>query len=85
VIVSTPKSTNTLEASAPIRPTVSHRKPKADIYTILLVVSLLAVLLGILFLYLFNRNYEFKLDGAPSVVMSRQVEECEAALPLSIG
>lgn len=72
--MSTPKSTNSLEA--PISPTVSHRKPKADVYTILLVVALLAVLLGILFLYLFNRDYEFKYDGAPNV-MSQQFDMVE--------
>lgn len=72
--MSTPKSTNQqLDSSAPIRPTVSHRKPKADIYTILLVIALLAVLLGILFLYWFNKDYEFKYDGVPNVVMSQQI------------
>ena len=69
--MSTPKSTNTADAAAPIRPTVAHRKPKADLYTILLIVSLLAVLLGILFLYLFNRDYEFKYKGAPKASISR--------------
>ncbi len=43
-----------------MRPTVSHRKPKADLYTILLVMSLIAVLIAILFLYLNMKRYDFK-------------------------
>ena len=67
--MSTPKSTNPLETSAPIRPTVSHRKPKADMYTVLLVISLIAVLLGILFLYLHMGRYDFKFKGGSAMVM----------------
>ena len=79
--MSTPKSTNQqLEPSAPIRPTVSHRKAKPDAYTVLLVIALLAVLLGILFLYRFNKDYEFKYKDAPNVVTSQQVEKYEFSL-----
>ncbi len=72
--MSTPKSTNPLETSAPIRPTVSHRKPKADMYTVLLVISLIAVLLGILFLYLHMGRYDFKFKGGLAVVMASEAE-----------
>lgn len=72
--MSTPKSTNPLETSAPIRPTVSHRKPKVDMYTVLLVMSLIAVLLGILFLYLHMDHYDFKFKGGPIVMMTKEAE-----------
>ena len=72
--MSTPKSTNPLETSAPIRPTVSHRKPKADMYTVLLVIALIAVLLGILFLYLHMGRYDFKLKGGLAMVVASEAE-----------
>lgn len=83
--MSTPKSTNPLETSAPIRPTVSHRKPKADMYTVLLVISLIAVLLGILFLYLNMDRYDFRFKGGPTVVMAREAEGPEIILLARAG
>jgi hypothetical protein len=69
VIVSPQKSSNTLEA--PVRvPSGPHRKPKADLYTVLLAIALLAVLVAILFFWLEMRSYEYKSKGAPSVVMA---------------
>jgi hypothetical protein len=69
VIVSPQKSSNTLEA--PVRaPSGPHRKPKADLYTVLLAIALLAVLVAILFLWLEMRSYEFKSKGAPAVPMA---------------
>jgi hypothetical protein len=47
-----------------------QRKPKADLYTVFLVIALVAVLLGILFLFLEMQAYEFKLKGAPPVGMA---------------
>lgn len=46
-----------------------YRKPRADLYTVLLVLALLAVLIGILFLYLEMETYDFKFKGGPSVTM----------------
>ncbi len=58
------KSTNTLEA--PVRAAaVPHRKPKADLYTILLVIALLAVLIAIMFLWLELAAYDYKTKGGP--------------------
>jgi hypothetical protein len=66
VIVSPQKSSNTLEA--PVRaPSGPHRKPKADLYTVLLAIALLAVLVAILFFWLEMRSYENKSTGAPAV------------------
>ena len=44
-----------------------YRKPRPDIYTVLLAIALVALLLGILFLYLELNTYEFKLKGGPMV------------------
>jgi hypothetical protein len=64
VIVSPRKSNSTLET--PIRSSSSQRrKPKADLYTALLAVALVALLVAILFLYLFMSSYEFKFKGGP--------------------
>jgi hypothetical protein len=69
VIVSPRKSTET--AGTPL-PAVSHRKPRPDLYTVLLAIALAAVLVGIVFLYLEMNSYEFKLQGAPPVGMVKQ-------------
>jgi hypothetical protein len=50
-------------------PAGPRRKPQADLYTVLLVIALLAVLIGILFLYLEMDLYKFELKGGPSVGM----------------
>jgi hypothetical protein len=49
-----------------------HRKPKADLYTVFLVIALVAMLLGILFLFLEMQLYEYKIQGAPPVGMVNQ-------------
>jgi hypothetical protein len=67
--VSPQKSNSTLESPQPVVAR-SHRKPQADLYTILLVLALLAVLVAILFLYLFMKTYDFKMGGAPPVAMA---------------
>ena len=56
-------------AAAPAGP---HRKPRPDLYTVLLVIALLAILIGILFLYLEMRRYEFKFKGGPPVANGEQ-------------
>jgi hypothetical protein len=61
VTVSPPNSTN--------KPGGSFRKPRADFYTILLVIALLAILVAILFLYLHMQTYNFELKGGPPVMM----------------
>ena len=44
-----------------------YRKPRADIYTVLLVIALLALIAGILCLWGENAEYEWKYKGGPSV------------------
>jgi hypothetical protein len=67
--VSRQPSNSTLESPTPVAARPS-RKPQADIYTFFLVLALLAVLLGILYLYLFMKSYDFKTSGGPSLVMA---------------
>jgi hypothetical protein len=71
VTVSLPKSTDSL--AAPVSTGV-HRKPKADLYTVLLVIALVAVLIGIVFLYLEMQAYDFKFQGGPTVVSNQPSE-----------
>lgn len=61
------KSNKPLQTSV-ATPAVPHRKPKPDFYTVLLAIALVAVLLGILFLYLEMNAYEFDFQGGPKVV-----------------
>ena len=59
------------------------RKPRADVYTVLLVIALLAILLGILCLYLEQLDmYPFTHTGGPAVTL-RQAETPVAYSPLS--
>lgn len=47
-----------------------YRKPRPDLYTVLLIVALLAILVGIVMLYLDRAEFQFKYKGAPSVSMA---------------
>jgi len=47
-----------------------YRKPRADLYTVLLVIALLALILGSVTLYYLMAGYEFKMVGAPSALGS---------------
>jgi hypothetical protein len=65
VIVSLPSSTDpNPNAGGP------YRKPKPDLYTVLLAIALVSVLMGILFLYLEMSGYGFKFKGGPAVGMA---------------
>jgi hypothetical protein len=67
VIVSPQKSSNTLES--PVRaPTGQSRKPKADVYTILLVLALLAILTAIAFLWMELAYYDYKTKGMAMIL-----------------
>jgi hypothetical protein len=46
-----------------------YPKPRADMYTVLLVIALLAILVAILFLYLHMQSYNFELKPGPAVSM----------------
>ena len=64
------KSTSALET--PVRtPVGPHRKPKADMYTVLLVIALIAVIVAIIFLWAEMSFYDYKSKGGPPVAMAR--------------
>jgi hypothetical protein len=44
-----------------------HRKPRADLYTVLLALALIAILLAILCLYFENKMYNWDYKGGPTV------------------
>jgi hypothetical protein len=57
--------------AAPGAPPQQYRKPRADLYTLLLAVALLAILVGILFLYWDNQVFEWKMkDTIPTSMIS---------------
>ena len=47
------------------------RKPKPDLYTVLLVIALLALVVCIIYLSAEMATYEFKLKGGPVVLAAR--------------
>jgi uncharacterized membrane protein len=44
-----------------------YRKPRPDLYTVMLIVALLAMLVAVVMLYYERGEYQFKNKGAPSV------------------
>ena len=48
------------------KPGGPYRKPQADVFTVLLMLALIAILLGILFLYFENAMYEWDYQGGPT-------------------
>ncbi len=57
------------------KPGGPYRRPRADVYTMLLIIALIALLLGIICLYGEMSMYEFEMDGGPTV----SAGHCEAA------
>ena len=47
-----------------------YRKPRPDLYTVILVVALLALVVGAVMLYFERGEFQFKHKGAPSVSMA---------------
>jgi hypothetical protein len=76
--VSRQKSTSSLESPTPAVAR-SHRKPQADLYTILLVVALVAILVAILFLYLFIKTYKTESGGGGPPPVAMIVQPAHAA------
>lgn len=52
---------------------IRYRKPRADLYTALLVIALVALILGCVMLYLELQMFDFKYQGAPSVSWLRSM------------
>ncbi len=58
-------------ASSSKQPTGPYRRPKADVYTVLLILALVAIVVGILCLYFELDMYQWKFKGGPSVGADR--------------
>jgi hypothetical protein len=65
VTVSPAKSSNNPGGTFP--------KPRADLYTILLVIAMLAILVAILFLYLHMQSYNFETKGGPVAMIAARL------------
>jgi hypothetical protein len=70
--------TTSLPPSSPDRPVAptQYRKPRADLYTLMLVIALVAILIGILFLCLYNNVYNWEMKGnvrTSMIVPSREM------------
>jgi hypothetical protein len=67
---------------------VVYSKPRANVYTLLLVLSLLALIIGCIFLYMYMGTYEWKIKGGPSASLIRSsvttLAGTDAPTPLSI-
>jgi len=48
------------------KPGGPYRKPRADLYTVLLALALIAILLGIICLYFENKMYDWDYKGGPT-------------------
>ncbi len=48
-----------------------YRKPRADVYTILLVVALIAIIIATSALWLVMKEYEYKINGGPEATQYR--------------
>jgi hypothetical protein len=48
------------------KPGGPYRKPRADLYTVLLALALIAILLGIVCLYFENKMYDWDYKGGPT-------------------
>ncbi len=57
-----------------------HRQPRADVYTVLLIVALMAVLWANLLLYFLGKEYDFDYKGGPGAVAVRQYDSFAARL-----
>ena len=55
------------------KPRVPYRKPRADIYTVLLALALAAVLIGVTFLALEMDIYHWEFKGGPNASLPRPI------------
>jgi hypothetical protein len=83
-VVAIPANLAELTSTAPgVVPNVAeYRRPKADVYTVLLVMALVAILVAILFLCLEMKPYKAGYKGAPPVSM---IESPEAIFSRSVA
>ncbi len=69
------------QSSNSSKPRGPYRKPRADIYTVLLALALAAVLIGLTFLVLEMDLYDWKFKGGPTASLQRPISVAAADLP----
>lgn len=62
------------------KPRVTFRKPRADIYTVLLAIALVAILIGLTFLAFEMDMYFWEFKGGPTASLVRPVTVAMANL-----
>ncbi len=62
---SAPAPAAPLASMEPVAPARQFRKPKADVYTMMLVMSLIAIILAIVCLYFEMKDSDFDFKSAP--------------------
>jgi len=60
-------------AAEPVEPVQAqvYRKPRADVYTVLLSIALLAVILAAVSLWMVMRDYGYTIKGGPTPTWNR--------------
>ena len=56
-----------------------HRKPRADVYTVLLVIALIAIVSANVFLYFLGADYDHNYKSAPRVQL-RQFDDAPGTI-----
>ena len=65
------EATRSMTNSTEDEPVAVYRKPRASVYTVMLVISLLAILVAILFLWLHLDDYKWMHKGGPTAALPR--------------
>lgn len=68
-------ATTSLPNSADKPVETQYRKPKPDLYTLMLAIALIAILVATLFLYFYNRNYDWNMKSNVPTSMITAGEE----------
>ncbi len=62
-----PAAPQAASKAAPEAASQEYRKPRADVYTVLLVVALLIIVLATVFLWMSMKEYDYMIKGGPTV------------------
>ena len=60
-----------------------HRKPRADVYTVLLVIALIGVIAANVFLYFIGADYDHDYKAAPTAPRVVQLQQFDGNGPAS--
>jgi hypothetical protein len=57
-----------------------YRKPRADVYTVLLILALIAILLATILLYMEQERFQFEIKGGPTPTSASNITPNPVAL-----